>query len=206
MAPPVIGSFAQLLYDRLQQYTGSEAQLDYPLMVYAGAIGSMLNDLNDIVREGANDEPGWSLIMDADHTPEQYLHWLGQFVGVDLPAEATGADARAFIKNAAGFKRGTVASLKAAVAMYLTGNKTVFVRERDGGPYLLTVVTYTIETPNSAEVLAMLTKQKPAGIILTYNVIAAQDYALLLANHPLYSNVFADYATYDGIFQDRPGV
>lgn len=52
---------------------------------------------------------------------------------------------------------------------------------------------------------AAIRANKPAGLQFTYDVRAGQDYAALLANHPLYSNVFADYATYQGVVDDRPG-
>ena len=57
----------------------------------------------------------------------------------------------------------------------------------------------------AGEVDAAIRANKPAGLQYTYEVRTGQDYASLLANHPLYSNVFADYATYQGVVGDRPG-
>jgi hypothetical protein len=54
-------------------------------------------------------------------------------------------------------------------------------------------------------IVAAINAVKPAGLQYSYSVLSGQDYTSLLANHPLYSNVFADYATYQGIVTDRPG-
>lgn len=54
-------------------------------------------------------------------------------------------------------------------------------------------------------ILAALTAQKPAGILLAYSVLAGQDYQGLLDGNPLYSNIFANYATYGGVVNSMPG-
>lgn len=53
---------------------------------------------------------------------------------------------------------------------------------------------------------AALVSQKPAGIIMTYNVLTGQDYSLLLSGHATYALIYSSYATYAGIIQDAPGV
>lgn len=54
-------------------------------------------------------------------------------------------------------------------------------------------------------VIEAINAVKPAGLQFSYSVLSGQDYTALLANHPLYSNVFTDYTTYHGVVIDRPG-
>ena len=144
--------------------------------------------------------PG-SPLVDVDRCPEWALPWLAQLVGVTLPAGATPDQARTIIRGVAGWKRGTPAALRAAAGLYLTGDKTVFFRERDptgtDPPYTLEVVTRTSETPDPAAVEAEVRRQKPAGIVLTYRTVEGWDYQELAATGPdPYSTLKTTYATY----------
>jgi hypothetical protein len=94
----------------------------------------------------------------------------------------------------------------AAAQLHLTGTKIVFFRERYGGAYRLQVLTYTVQTPNPTLVEKELMAQKPAGIILTYTVLAGQDYQLLYLNNATYQVVYDKYPTYQGVMSDTPGV
>jgi hypothetical protein len=96
--------------------------------------------------------------------------------------------------------------MTAAAQLHLTGTKTVFFRERYGGAYRLQVLTYLSQTPDSTLVLKELMAQKPAGIILTYTVLAGQDYQLLFTNNATYQIVYDKYPTYQGVLSDTPGV
>ena len=145
-------------------------------------------------------EPG-SPLVDVDRCPDWALPWLAALVGVTLPTGSTAELNRERIRNVAGWKRGTPAALRAAAGMYLTGDKTVYFRERDptGGdpPYCLEVVTRDSETPDPAAVEAALRRQKPAGILLTYRVVEGWDYQELGATGPdPYSALDDAYPTY----------
>lgn len=108
--------------------------------------------------------------------------------------------------NRSNWGRGTPAAMVAAAQEELIGAKRVVLRERfTGDAYLINVVTFTNETPDAAKVLAKLLSQKPAGIVLTHNVVLGQDYQLLLDNNASYSAVLTKYATYSGVLTDTPG-
>jgi hypothetical protein len=147
------------------------------LATYAGAIGAMFAPVDDLVRDtDAGD--GWTALLDVDRAPADALAFLAQFVGVD------------------GFKRGSAGAVRAAAQQYLTGARRVIFRERDGGAYRLTVITYTADTPDPAAVLRALLAQKPAGIILTHLVENGQDYQQVRTIHATYAAVKAAYPTY----------
>lgn len=209
MAMPVLASFAQELYDRLAPLQYDEANQDYALAKLCAAIGEMFQVVEDLSRDGTDldgkEAPGWSQLLDIDRTPNYALGWLAQFVGVTLRAGLTDAAQRQRIKNTDGWNRGTPAAIVAAAQQFLTGTQTVILRERFPDAYSFQVLTRTSETPSSAQVLAALVEQKPAGLVMLYNTISGNDYQLLITNHSLYSNVFADYATYQGVVNDAPG-
>jgi len=204
MAKPVLASFAQALYDSMTPMQYAEASYDYALAKLLSGIGEAFQQVEDYGRD-QGDTPGWAFMLDPDTCPPEALGWLAQFVGVVLQPGLSEADQRARIKATDGWNRGTVGAIKGAAAQYLTGNKTVTLRERDGDPYFLTVITYTSQTPNPAQVLAAVTAQKPAGLVLTHNVTPGQDYRNIRDSGMTYAALRSKYATYNGLRADMPG-
>jgi hypothetical protein len=214
VAPPVLSSFAQDLYDRLAPLAQDDADNGYALALYCAAIGQMFQEVEDYARDTTVDDkdaPGWSGIVDINRAPSKGLAWLAQFVGVTLQVGLDDASQRTRILETDGWNRGTLGGISGAAHQYLTGAKNVIIRERDAvaspalPAYGLTVITYTSQTPDSSKVLAALLAQKPAGIILRYVVLTGQDYEALFTGHATYQNVFTTYATYQGIVTDQPG-
>jgi hypothetical protein len=194
---PALDSFAALLYDALAPLAALDGQADWHLAHYCGALGVMFQPVADVARD-TPDGPGWSAVLDLERCPDAWLPWLAQFVGVTIPGGSTPDAARAWIQSTDGFKRGTPAAMRGAVTRTLTGNHTVYFREREGGdPYLLEVVTLTKETPDPAATLAALIAAKPGGIVLQYRTITGWDYQQLTTAGPdPYSALAAVYPTY----------
>jgi hypothetical protein len=85
----MIGSFGQILYDELGPMQYDEINQDFALMNFCGALGTCLDDLNDVVRE-TDTRPSWGLIFDADNAPLQWLPWMGQFSGTYIDPDQVG--------------------------------------------------------------------------------------------------------------------
>jgi hypothetical protein len=198
------GKFAQRVYHQLTPVATKDSANEWRLSEYVESLGLMFQETDDWASDDEGGEPGWSILVDINRAPEKALPWLAQFVGVTLPKGISGADARALIKDAGGWRRGTPASMRAAIQPLLTGNGTVVFRERFGGAYRLAVKTYGSQTPNPAAVLKALLAQKPAGIVLTYEATVGQDYLQVFNNHPNYADVRTDYPTYQGVVEDQP--
>lgn len=202
-------TFADRLLSALSPVALGSADLD----TYArGIADKMVQEVEDYASDGINGEVGWSAIVDLNRVPDKGLDWLAQFVGVTLNAGLTAAQKRQQIHAVGGWGRGSLASIAGAPVPYLTGTKTVIIRERDPAAcaaqpaYGLTVITKTSETPNSAVVLAALIAQKPAGIVLNYVVLAGNDYTLVYnGGATTYANVFSTYTTYQGLLNGVPG-
>lgn len=173
------------------------------LSIYTNALARMFEEVDTYVRD-TDEGPGWSILLDVGRTPNKGLGWLAQFVGVTLDDRLADAEQRQRIRQTDGFRRGSPDAIRGAAQPFLTGNQTVQLYERDGSPYVLTVVTFADETPDPDAVESALRQQKPAGIVLNYQVVDGQIYEQLLENHPTYDDVLADYATYQDVLDDNP--
>lgn len=202
-APPSLASFAEALYESLLPMQFAEPDNNYALANYLAGIGAAFQVVEDAGRD-QGDIPGWASFMDANLCPKYALGWLAQFIGVTLDVGLSEADQRAAIKAAGGWKRGTPAAIEGAVAGYLTGSKSMVFRERydatgavtGDAPYSFEVVTYTSETPNPTLVQNALNAAKPAGLVVTYNVLAGTDYQTTYTNNANYQAIDTKYATY----------
>lgn len=200
---PVVGSVAADLYAELAPLAVEDADRGWALLTIGEAIGRMVQDVDDLARD-REAGIGWSAIVDRLRVPAAGLAWLGQMTGVRVTAGA-GADVqRAEIANAAGFRRGSPAAMIGAARAHLTGAQTVVLRERDGGAYRLTVITYADQTPDPAAVERALIAQKPAGVVLLYLTQTGQDYATLAGAYADYAAVAATYADYHAVTDDVP--
>lgn len=117
------------------------------LDAYLNGLVSSLQEVEDYAAD-SDAGPGWSIVLDLDRAPDKFMTWLSQFVGVDatVPLGQTPDQLRAAISDRPNWKRGTPAAISAAVKPFLTGNKTVIIRERDTSPYHFSVITYDAET------------------------------------------------------------
>jgi hypothetical protein len=79
---------------------------------------------------------------------------------------------------------------------------SVYVIERHGSPYEVTVATLTTQTPSADLVSRALQEQKPAGLKLTHVVVDGGIYTVLLGAHATYAELVTDFATYDAARAD----
>ena len=196
---PVVSETAEELYAALGPWsevaTASEV---WDLLNYCEAIvgEGRLADIENIIRD-SEVGPGWSKVLSAEDAPVAWLPWLAQFVGGRVPDGLDEATQRSLVKDATGFKRGTITALVAAVQAHLTGTKHVLVNERVGGnAWVLGIRTLTAETADTSAVMVAILSQKPAGIIIDYDTMAGHDYGDLAIEYDFYSEVNAAYATY----------
>ncbi len=204
MSEPVLSTVGADLYADLAPLAYDDANRDWALALLCQAIAEMLQPVDDLVRDDDNG-PGWSKVLDITRCPTAWLPWLGQFVGVTVDTTLDDADQRTQITTEAGFQRGTPAAMVAAAQATLTGAKVVIMRERHGGDaYALQVITYTAQTPDSAATHAALLAQKPAGIVLDYEVHDGQDWQQLIDGYSTWAAVVAHYPTWQDVINDTP--
>jgi hypothetical protein len=172
---PAVVALADEAHEELGPLSAPDGETtDWALLALLQGLLSQLQPMDDLVRD-TNAGTGYSLALDVDNCPDYLLRWLGQFAGVKVtPGDSTDAAwverARAEIRNAAGWRRGTPAAIRGAAQEHLTGTKTVRMLERTISAYTLTVLVRTSETPDPAAAEAAVRAQKPAGLILTFIV------------------------------------
>lgn len=195
-ARPAVQPITEDLYSRLGPWASRDTvDAQWPLLEVAEAIGQQLQPIEDIIRD-TDAHVGWGVVMDVDDNPMDWLGWLAQFGGVRLKTGLTDLAQRARVKSTDGMNRGTPSAVVGAAQQTLTGTKTVYLVERHGSAYRLTVTTIAAETPNAAQVLADIIEQKPAGIVLVHAMTTGANYNALRDTHADYAEVKALYATY----------
>lgn len=202
MAVPDPSLAAPRLYDEVAPLTASEVANGYPLWQLCRALAAPKEQAQLLV--DGHDEP-WGVVMDAETCPEWGMDWLAQFAGVTLTQGTSTTIRRGELRSDSRRRRGTPGMMIAAAQAHLTGTKAVVLRERDGSPYRLTVLTLAVETPEPALVEAALRAQKPAGLLLDYRTITGQDYQQLAASYVTYSDVAAAFVDYGDVADNTPG-
>jgi hypothetical protein len=200
------------LYEQVSPLAYDDANQGYALFSYTGAMAEPYDQIVGYASDLADGTPGWAVLMSADTCPVEALPWLAQFVGVTGLAGLTEQQQRDRIKATDGFKRGTIQAMIANAQRLLTGTKTVYYRERDvsvsavaGGAYGISFLTFASETADVAAVLAALTQQKPAGLIMSYNTVTGGSYLIVRTNYASYTVIRSTFATYSGLRNLAPG-
>lgn len=207
MARPDVGSATELLYASLGPWARADTARglssdDWQLLEMCEAIMGRLQPVVDLVYD-SDTHVGWGAILDADAAPEEWLPWLAQFGGSRVRPGLGEAEQRARIKGLSGIWRGTPEAIKAAAAQYLDGTKTVFLVERHGSPYRLTVSVLASElTVDLATVEAVVREQKPAGIVMTVQTVIGNDYTTLLGTHASYDILDPLFESYGEVTTD----
>lgn len=175
----------------------------WPLLTFCEAVAGRLQPLETLIRD-TEDGPGWSIVLDVDRAPAEWLPWLGQFVGVSVPSSLTEEQQRTLIRTLPGTIRGTARAIEAAATRYLTGERRVYLVERHGSAYRLTVSVLDSEAPvaDRPRIEAAILEQKPAGIILAVQYIEGGDYDTLRDTHTDYDELLTIYDSYDEILID----
>lgn len=203
MAAPTLTSFAQGIYDELAPLAYDDEKQGWSLAYYCAAIAKMFDQVNGYASTQDDGAEGWGWILDPNRAPAEVLPWLGQFYGVQVPEGTPEGDARAMVSAARELKRGTPQAIKDEIAATLTGGKRVLLFERDGGnAYRIRVSTFTSETPDAAASEAALLRQKPAGIMYTFNQVTGGDFNSLRDTHASFAALTTTYADFNEVLSN----
>lgn len=207
---PLIGSE---LYSDLQPIVDTWGDPNDDLRVLCNALGLMIEPIDDIAKDGDNGEPGWSQALDLQRAKDEWLPWLGQWVGYAVPQKATSetqaawsARERGRIVSRAKNRRATVALLREVIQEQLTGTKTVIIQERSADANTINVYVYNSEiATTSALVQAAALAAKAAGLIMNFTVLTGANYSLLQASNATYAVMTGKHANYNSVLTN-PGL
>lgn len=196
---PAVHPTTAILYRSLGTgLTEGDEEAEWHLLLYLDGPGELLGELDDLVRD-SEDGPGWSAPFDVDRAAMEQLPWLGQLVGVRIPEGLTLEEARDWVQSTTGWHRGTPAAIKAAARATLVAPKKVNLVERDTSPYRLRVQTYAIQTPDPAATEAAVRAQKPAGLVMFYDLLPGEPWSVVRDTYATWQDVKDDFATWDDL-------
>lgn len=145
---------------------------------YISALAAMGEQVWQLVMDyGDPDDPdytpGWGALFDVDLVPTQFIPFLAQFVGVQIPAGTDDATARQMVRAEQGFQRGTVAAMTNAALRNLTTDFLVFQQRTalDGSEDAWSIVLgyRTADLLTTAQdLMNAVLAVKPAGIIINF--------------------------------------
>jgi hypothetical protein len=174
----------------------------YPLLAYAEGIGSMLQELDDIVAHPER-------LLDPDQTPAKWVPWLGQFIDAGIPENGSGNEAvdRAKIKDPPRRRRGTVPAILEEVSKRLVGTRSIYYTERDVGGsawhgFMAIQPSELAPGETQASIQALVNSIKPSPIIIDVNLAGGSDYNALLSTHTTYLQVYSTFADYNEVKRD----
>ena len=184
------------------------------LAAFVKALGVMFDQVADLVTptgylEDGTLVPGWSVLLDPNNCPTQFLPYLSQFNGTGVPPGTADAAARSQIKAEGGFSRGTVAAIIAAAQRTLTGSQSVAVLERTGplgaDPYQIILIVNPLQVTSLAALTVAVNAVKPAGILL--NIVQSTGWTIgqMEASYATISALEAAFVTIGGLENDQPG-
>lgn len=179
---PAVPAVTEHWYDEYSVAQPGDEQAGWPLLILLAGMGAAFGPVHDLVRD-TDDGPGWSPLLDPARAPVWALPWLAQLAGVNLTPGAPADEWRDEITSPPAFRRGTPDAIVDATARTLTGAKRVTLRERDGSPWLITVITYTSQTPDAVAAERAARSQKPAGLVMTFRVDPGWDVGTLEATY-----------------------
>lgn len=180
--------------------------------IEAAVVAAMLAPLQRMADIVLDDGGPFATVFDRTITDPVPLAWGAQWAGVD-PDGASEAELRdaAFVSSR--WARGSVPAVRAAIQSVLTGDKNLRLYERadpadftvDAGPYHLTIVTNTSETPGGSDsIVTALDGVLPAKVKLHIAVVDGQSWQDLIDATMTWQDVLTDYEDWQHVADDDP--
>lgn len=189
---PLVPAAAEDLYDRVGsgvRYRDDERGFLYLLL--CRALGTALEDLHDLA------DSDWTVAIDPDTTPD--VAYAGQFLGIRYDQKVDGEANRQRLRDRRQWHRGGIDAIRQAAQETLLPGASIIVIERDGGPYKVTIRTYTAQTPNPAATLAAIQSVFPVGHTLDYAAVTGNTIYAVTRAFATINDQAAYFATIDQV-------
>lgn len=165
---PAISASGEYLYQRVLPLFEEDEQFGWFGRHLCDAVMAMMQGVDQIILD-TDLNPGWTSIADPATTPDAWILWTAQLLGVELPPGLTHDEWREIIVAHPAQNRGTLAAMKLKLQETLTGTKIVHIIERPAGKaYHIQFTTVAGETPSEAASLRALLSEKPGALVLVF--------------------------------------
>jgi len=181
------------------------------LNIYLHGLAAMFKQVDDIARDGANGEPGWSQVFDLARAKTEWLPWTGQLTGYVVPIQPAGqslaaydAEQRVNITKFSTWRRGTVGMLIDILKKQLNPPQRVLITERYGGdPWQIRAWVYQADIKTStAEITKAAQDAKFAGLLFTFSILTIDNsYDVVNAKQATYQAAQTAYTVYDTMYK-----
>lgn len=102
MSAPPLGYLGLKIYKAMApHWLAQDPNNGYSLAWHIHALTKRAEPTISIIRDGDDGSPGWSSVVDVNRAPDDYLDWLGQFVGVS-PLDLSSLPLRLLTSNRIG--------------------------------------------------------------------------------------------------------
>jgi len=201
------------LYSSLAPLVDTWGDPEEDLKLYCNAIAAMIQPVDDIAKDGENGEPGWSQVLDAQRAKDDWLFWLGQFVGYVVPQKAATISQsdwslreRQRLVTRSTYRRGTIAILREVIQEHLNPPQTVIIQERVGTAHVISVWVYASQIATSAALVQTAAlAEKAAGLVMNFTVLSGTTYTLLAASNTSYTVLAGKHTSYTSV-ATNPGL
>lgn len=154
--------------------------------------------------------PGWSTLLDPVNCPDQFLPFLAQFNGTDIPVGLDAPTARTKIAGESAQHRGTLASVVSAVQRNLTGTQSVVILERvdaigNVNAYWFVIVVRPEEVINVLSLTDAVNTIKPGGVQWTLVQTDGWTISQMEASAATIAILEGNFVTLTGLEGDRVG-
>jgi hypothetical protein len=190
-----MATFAEELYAEVTPLAWADEENDFALQKFCQALGYPFEMVQTLVRDTDDGKVGWSILLDPDRVPEEFLPWLRQVAGVPPIQGEAATETRERIKSGEGFRRGTPGAVIARAA--LLGLTSFILQERHDSPWNVRFLLLNVEyTP---EIVAELAAMIPAGITVEYAFWTGMTYQVAFDTFPTYQDMLDGTATYEDL-------
>jgi hypothetical protein len=201
-------NLGDLVYESLGFHLDTDEENDFALRKFCEALCDPMQPVYDLVREH-DGQKGWTVLLDPENCPVEFLPYLAQYVGVEPQPGWTEGQLRAEIKAPTGWARRRTNSIKLAANRSLTGPKRVILHERTPKPGCTLIRTLASETPSEERTREDILSQLPAWQLLDYEAMVGVTWEDVAASYTDWGAVkaaFTDWADLaDTLPSELPG-
>lgn len=202
MAKPALSESAERLYNQLAPiFFRSDEASGWQGALYCSALAKK-KDKMAVVVQPQNGKPPFAILLCPQECPEEWLPWLGQFVGIPavtieaLIKTGKASTARQWIEAPINYLRGRTSAMKLAAEATLTGKKTLYFYVRySGEAFRIKAASIAGETPSATATREAIEQWMPAWCVLEYETVTNGTLAILEASHPKLSEVEAAHTS-----------
>ena len=186
-------TFAEDLYRDLAPLAKGDADQDFALQKFCESIAKPFEIVQTLVRDADTGEVGWSILLDPNRVPDEFLPWLRQLAGVKIILGESPAILRQRIKEAEGFDRGTPGSIMAR-AITLGMPNTLLQERYEGNAWRVRFLFVAEEF--TEDKMAELVRLLPAGISWEHDFWSGTTYEMSELTAGTYAEAEATATTY----------